>query len=229
MNKQTSKNTRHVRELVYMAVFTALAFAIALVIRFPVPPFLTLDLKDAAIAIGAMACGPFSAILMTAAVAMLEFFTVGDTGVYGLIMDVLSSVGFAFTAALIYKYKKTFAGAVLSLISAVFVMTSVMVAANLLITPYYMGVSVSAVRDMIPTLLLPFNFLKATLNAAVVALLYKPLTKALSRILGKQNRHPVTHKKGNRSLWMTFVALGVIIAALLVLFLAMDAGVDFFK
>jgi hypothetical protein len=34
---------------------------------------------------------------------------------------------------------------------------------------------------MIPTLLLPFNLTKSTLNAAVVLLLYKPLSNALVR------------------------------------------------
>ena len=110
MNKHYNKKRSRVKNLAFMGIFTALAYVTALVIRFPVPPFLTLDMKDAVIAIGAMACGPLSAIVMTAAVALLEFISVGDTGVYGLIMDVISSLGFAFTAALIYRYKKTFSG-----------------------------------------------------------------------------------------------------------------------
>ena len=153
----------------------------------------------------------------------------GDTGVYGLIMDILSSVGFAFTAALIYKYKKTFVGAIISLVSSVFVATAVMIVANLLITPYYMGVTVTAVRSLIPSLLLPFNFLKAMLNAGVVALLYKPLTGALSRVFGGKKEHTVSQKQNHRTLWMSLVAILVIVLTLLVLFLAMDAGVDFGK
>lgn len=223
-NNQKTGRSR-VQNLVYMAIFTALAFVIALVVRFPVPPFLTLDLKDAAITIGAMACGPVSAVLMTAAVALLEFISVGDTGVYGLIMDVVSSIGFALTAALIYKYKKTFSGAILSLCGSVVVMTVLMLAANLIITPYYMGVSVEAVKDLILPLLLPFNFLKAVLNAGVVALLYKPLTRAVSRVFGAKKEQTNSRK----SLAMTLSALAVIVLALLVLFLCMDAGVDFGK
>ncbi len=226
-NNPKTRRSR-VQNLVYMAIFTAFAYALAMAVRFPVPPFLTLDLKDAVIAIGAMACGPLSAITMTAAVALLEFISVGDTGVYGLIMDVLSSVGFAFTAALIYKYKKTFSGAILALVSAVFAMTATMIAANLIVTPYYMGVSLSAVKDLILPLLLPFNFLKALLNAGVVALLYKHLTRILSRLFGK-SAEKKTYAADRRSLYMTVAALTVIVITLAVLFLCLDAGVDFGK
>ena len=229
MDKHYIKKRSRVKNLAFMGIFTALAYVTALVIRFPVPPFLTLDMKDAVIAIGAMACGPVSAIVMTAAVALLEFISVGDTGVYGLIMDVISSLGFAFTAALIYRYKKTFSGAIVSLVASVFAMTSIMLLANLLITPYYMGVSVAAVRGLIPKLLLPFNFLKGMLNAGVVALLYKPLTGALNRILGNKKEKTADSKRGQRTIWMSLAAVLVIIATLLVLFLVMDAGVDFGK
>lgn len=227
MKQMTTKRQKRIKNLTFMAVFTALAYIIAMVIRFPVPPFLTLDLKDAVLAIGAMACGPISALVMTAAVALLEFITVGDTGVYGLIMDILSSVGFAFVAALVYKYKKTFWGAIFALAAAVVGMTGMMLLANLVVTPYYMGVAVAAVRSMIPTLLLPFNLLKALLNAGVVALLYKPLTGALGRVMGGKKESAA--KMSARSLWMAVGAVVLIVGSLLVLFLCMDAGVDFGK
>lgn len=227
MKQMTTKRQKRIKNLTFMAVFTALAYIIAMVIRFPVPPFLTLDLKDAVLAIGAMACGPISALVMTAAVALLEFITVGDTGVYGLIMDILSSVGFAFVAALVYKYKKTFWGAIFALVAAVVGMTGMMLLANLVVTPYYMGVAVAAVRSMIPTLLLPFNLLKALLNAGVVALLYKPLTGALGRVMGGKKESAA--KMSARSLWMAVGAVVLIVGSLLVLFLCMDAGVDFGK
>lgn len=227
MKQMTTKRQKRIKNLTFMAVFTALAYIIAMVIRFPVPPFLTLDLKDAVLAIGAMACGPISALVMTAAVALLEFITVGDTGVYGLIMDILSSVGFAFVAALVYKYKKTFWGAIFALVAAVVGMTGMMLLANLVVTPYYMGVAVAAVRSMIPTLLLPFNLLKALLNAGVVALLYKPLTGALGRVMGGKKESAA--KMSARSLWMAVGAVVLIVGSLLVLFLCMNAGVDFGK
>ena len=64
MNKKNRFKSDRIRNLALMAVFTALAFVVALTIRFPVPPFLTLDLKDAVIAIAAMAIGPSAALFI---------------------------------------------------------------------------------------------------------------------------------------------------------------------
>jgi hypothetical protein len=107
-------------------------------------------------------------------------------------------------------------------------MTGVMMAANLLITPYYMGVEVSAVKEMIPALLLPFNFLKATLNAGLVALLYKPLTKVLMRMMGSRKIEE-KRKLDKKSIWMTAAAIIVITVALLLLFFKMGASISFGK
>ena len=70
-------------------------------------------------------------------------------------------------------------GAVIGLFLAVIVYTSAMVPLNLLITPLYTGQPVSAVAGLLKPLLVPFNFAKSALNAAVVLLLYKPIITAL--------------------------------------------------
>jgi len=160
MKKNTLLTGSRVRTMTLTAIFAALAYAVTLVIHFPVG-FLTLDLKDAVIAIGSMILGPVAALTTTALAALLEFLTIGDTGLYGLIMDVLSSLAFALPAALIYTQKKTLMGAILALSSAVITMTATMMVANLLVTPHFMGVTVGQVADMIPATFLPFNFLKA--------------------------------------------------------------------
>ena len=82
-------------------------------------------------------------------------------------MNILGSVAFSVTASLVYKWKKSFLGAILALTSAAFVVTGVMMLANLVVTPYFMGVDVATVRGMIPKLLLPFNLLKAIVNVGV--------------------------------------------------------------
>ena len=45
-----------------------------------------------------------------------------------------------------------------------------MCAMNLLVTPHYMGAPVEAVVAMIPTVIIPFNLLKAGLNSLVTFL-----------------------------------------------------------
>jgi hypothetical protein len=96
-------------------------------------------------------------------------------------MNMLGSVSFSVTVSLFYKWKKTIWGALMGLLSGVAVMTAVMLMANLFITPYYMGTTMAAVRELIPALLLPFNLLKGMINAGAVLLLYKPMSRALRK------------------------------------------------
>ena len=70
-------------------------------------------------------------------------------------------------------------GALLGMLASVVSMTAVMMVANLIITPFYMGVSTSDVVQLIPTLLLPFNLTKGIFNASIVILIYKPDSKAI--------------------------------------------------
>ena len=165
-----------------LAIFSALAFGVSLVFRIPVS-FLTFDAKDAIVTIAAFVWGPLSAIPMAVIAALLEFITISDTGVYGLIMNISSTLAFALTASVIYKLKRTRNGSIIAIYSAVLAVCTVMMLLNLLITPYYMGVPRGMVVDLIPTLLLPFNFAKAMLNSAVVVILYKPAVTAL-RLIG---------------------------------------------
>ena len=94
---KTSTLQRHLRYSVSVAMFAAIAYVCVFVFRFKVS-FLTLDVKDAVMAVGALALGPVAGILIASVVALLEFITVSDTGVYGLIMNFLSSASFTFAA-----------------------------------------------------------------------------------------------------------------------------------
>jgi riboflavin transporter FmnP len=173
------KKNNTVRRMVMLAMFTAMAYVIMLLIHIKVG-FLTMDVKDAVITLCGLYFGPASALLIAIVVPLLELAT-SDTGLYGLIMNMLGSVSFSVTVSLFYKWKKTIWGALMGLLSGVAVMTAVMLMANLFITPYYMGTTMAAVRELIPALLLPFNLLKGMINAGAVLLLYKPMSRALRK------------------------------------------------
>lgn len=175
----TRNKNNTVRRMVMLAMFTAMAYVIMLLIHIKVG-FLTMDVKDAVITLCGLYFGPASALLIAVVVPLLELAT-SDTGLYGLIMNMLGSVSFSVTVSLFYKWKKTIWGALMGLLSGVAVMVAVMMLANLFITPYYMGTTMAAVRGMIPTLLLPFNLLKGMINAGAVLLLYKPMSRALRK------------------------------------------------
>lgn len=176
----TTTNTLKIKKLAIAAVFSALAYAMTFVVHIGVQ-FLTLDFKDAVLLIGAMICGPVYAIVMPMIVAVIELATISDTGVYGLIMNFISSVAFCLPAALIYSRRRNFVFAIVGICTSVVSMTVCMMAANLIVTPYFMHTTVDAVIGLIPTLLLPFNLAKSILNAGLVAALYKPVSTALKR------------------------------------------------
>lgn len=165
------------KKLVAVAMFCALAFVLTYV-KIPVL-FLSLEVKDSVIVLATLLFGPISGLVIAVVVPLLELLTHSSTGIYGFVMNVLSSVTFSMVAGLIYKYKKSFYGAIVGLVTGVMSVTAVMLLANLLITPYYMGVSMQEVAALIPKVLLPFNLVKATLNGAIVLLLYKPLSNVL--------------------------------------------------
>lgn len=188
-----------------IAAFSALAYGASLITNIKVG-FLSFDAKDAVITIAAFIYGPLSAVIMSFITAFLEFISIGSTGPYGALMDFVSTFSFTFAASLIYKYKRNLAGAMISLGTAASVYVAVMMVANLLITPLYMGVSVSAVKALIPTMLLPFNVAKALMNSAIVMFLYKPTSRLLRRIgLAK----PSSGKKGAQTKRDTLIILGV--------------------
>ena len=228
-----NSNKNKIRTLTLIAVFIALAYISVTVLKFNVQ-FLTFDLKDAIMTVGAMLLGPIAGLIMAFLVALIEFLTVSDTGVYGFIMNALSSIAFVVTASLIYKYKKTLLGAILGLLSAAGIMTAVMMLANLLITPYYMGASPETVAGMIPTLLLPFNLVKAIFNASLVMLIYKPVSNLLKRIRFIGGDSPVFSDEGTKKknvLTTVLVAVCsflVLAASVAVIFLVLHGSITWF-
>ena len=224
---QNNHTTQKIKQLTATAIFCALAYACAALIRIPVQ-FLTLDLKDSLIILCSLLFGPVSGLSVAVIVPFLEFLSVGSgTGIYGLIMNVLSSVTFASVTGLIYYRKKSMAGAVIGLVSGVFAVTAVMLLANLFITPYYIGQPTAVVAKMIPTILFPFNLIKAVLNAAIVLLLYKPLSKVLKKIgFIRSSKREVTSAEQKRrgmirTALVTAIAVVVISVSLLIIFLVL--------
>lgn len=169
------------KTLTLTAMFCALAFTMTAVIRIPVVLFLKYDPKDIIITLCGFILGPLAAVIVTAASSLIEMLTISDTGIIGCVMNIVSSCSFAFTAALIYKKKKSLSGAVLGLLTGCAVMTIVMLAWNYCITPLYMGYPREAVADLLLPAFLPFNLIKSFLNAAFTFILYKPVVTALRK------------------------------------------------
>ena len=214
-NQNKKRFSFDTKRLVGMAMFAALAYGITFVFRIPVE-FLTFDAKDAVLTIAAFIYGPIAAIIMSLIPALIEFITISSTGFWGFLMNFASSACFSFTASVIYKYRRSFNGAIIGLYASVLATTALMMVMNILVTPIYMKVPREVVFDLLPTLLLPFNFAKALMNAAIAMLIYKPVSIAMKRaklIEGKMDA------KFNKQSVIMLIIGGVTLAASITIFL----------
>lgn len=172
-----------VKTITSLAMLTALAYVAMLLSKLlpQISGFLQMDVKDTVVCIGGFLFGPLSAAIISIVVALVEMFTVSDTGIIGLIMNVLATCAFCCTASFVYMKLRTRKGAVLGLALGTVVLTVVMLLWNYLITPIYMHMDRSVVADMLPTVFLPFNLVKGGLNMALILILYKPVVTALRK------------------------------------------------
>lgn len=194
-------------------MLAALSFLAVALIRIPVILFLSYEPKDVIITIGAFLFGPLAGAAISLVVSFVEMVFISTTGPIGLLMNFLSTCSFSCTAAYVYKKKRTLYGAVTGLLSGIAVMVAVMLLWNYIITPLYMGVTREAVKELLIPAILPFNLLKAGINAALTMLLYKPVGAALrkSRLLPEQES--AANKK--QTLGIALVSLAVLITCVI--------------
>lgn len=216
------------KNLSVLAMLCAFSFICTLVFRFEVGGFLTFDIKDAVLTIASLIYGPFAGVLCSGVVAFLEFILISDTGIYGLIMNFLSSATFSLIAGFIYKYRRTMFGAIIGVIVAALSMTVVMLLANLFITPLFLGVSRGDVIKMLGTLLLPFNAIKSIFNGALVLIIYKPITRVLRKVRLLSSESNREYKFNFASILLLCISIMVLICAVLFLVLKMGGTIDLF-
>lgn len=227
------KKNINFRRYVALAMFTALAYASLFVLRIGgIGGFLTFDVKDAIIASAATMFGPQYGVLISLIVAFIEMISVSGTGPWGALMNFCGSAVFAAVGSLIYRYmpriKRRMTGAVVGLFASVLSMTVVMLLLNLIITPIYMNVSLDVVKGLIFPLLLPFNLVKALLNAAVVLVIYKPVSTALKNIRALDGgAEKLSFNK--KTLALTVAAAVVIVGCVLFLVFALNGQFEWIK
>ena len=215
------------RKLVLIALFAAMAYAVTFIFHIKVS-FLTFDAKDAVVCIAAMILGPGAGAIISLLVATIEQITIGDTGFWGWLMDFASTATFSVVAGYIYSKRRNITGVAMSLFATVVSTVTVMMICNLVITPIYMKVEIDQVIQLIPTLLLPFNFTKAVLNAGVVLALYKPLVTALraAKLLPKSE-----NANSQQSFWsvrsLVFILIAIVLISASILYMIFGLGGSF--
>lgn len=221
-----SRSRMNLRTLSSLGMLTAVAYVVMYLSKLlpQVAGFLQLDLKDTVICIGGFLFGPVASALISLVVALVEMFSVSDTGPIGMVMNVLATCSFCCTAAFVYKKQHTKKGAVLGLLLGVAALTVVMLLWNYLITPLYMGVERDMVKDMLVPIILPFNLVKGGLNMALILVLYKPVVTALRQARLVPESQAPFQKTGKVSmgfalfsfaLLATFVVLALVLMGIL--------------
>ena len=170
-------------KLAKMSILVAISLVLVAIIHipiFPVVSFLQYDPADVSILMGAFAFGPVAGLLMTAIVSLIQAYAISGDGVYGFLMHFIATGAFVLVAGTIYHFMKTKKGAVVSLVCGTVTMVLAMYFANLVITPFYTGWPVDAVKEVMPYIL-AFNFVKAGLNSVITFVLYKRVSGFLHR------------------------------------------------
>lgn len=143
--------------------------------------WLTYDPKDIIIVIGGFIYGPATSLIMSGICSVLEIMIKGGT-ILDVVMNMISTCSFACVAAAIYKHKHTKQGAMIGLIAGVMVTVLNMTIWNYIVTPIYYGMPREAVVALLLPGIIPFNLLKAGLNAGITLLLYKSLVTILRKM-----------------------------------------------
>jgi len=174
-----------VKKLTTMAMFIALSIVLVWLIHlpiFPSAPYLEYDPADIPILIGTFAYGPLAGIILTSIASVIQGLTVSSiSGIYGIIMHITATGTFVLVAGTIYRNKKTRGGAAVALVCGAFAMAVVMIGANLIITPLFLGTPVSVVKDLLIPIIIPFNLIKAGINGVMTFILYKTVSRFIKK------------------------------------------------
>ena len=170
------------RQLVTLALLTAIAILLSFVEFpiFPAAPFLKYDASFVPIMVAGFAYGPGSGVAVGVITWAIHGLMVGDPA--GAIMNIIAMLGFVLPAAIIYKRHHTFKGALVGLIIGIVLTIVGAIVADLVVIPLYNGTPVKAVITMIIPILLPFNALKAVINAVLTLAIYKAISNLITPV-----------------------------------------------
>ena len=128
-NKMSENRNHNTVRLAKMGMLVAIAIVLVYFIHFPIFPavaFLEYDPADIPILMGTFAFGPVAGILLTVVTAVIQGVTVSAaSGLYGIIMHIISTSTLVIVAGVIYQKHKTRKTALIGLVCGVLAMTIV--------------------------------------------------------------------------------------------------------
>lgn len=170
-----------VKKITTIGILCALAMIVNMFAFMPLVPtvtWLTYDPKDIIIVIGGFIYGPMTSLIMSGICSVLEIMIKGGT-ILDVFMNMISTCSFACVAAAVYKHKHTKQGAMIGLLLGVVITVINMTIWNYIVTPIYYGMPRAAVVALLLPGIIPFNILKAGLNAGITLFVYKSVVAIL--------------------------------------------------
>ena len=181
---------QNIKKLSFSAVICALAVVAVLAVHFPIFPavsFLEYDPGDIAVLFAGLLLGPWWGLGITLVVSLVQGITVSAaSGVYGILMHIISTGTLVLVSALAARLFKGRLNAELSVLCGVLAAAAVMVGANLLITPLFMGVTMDDVLGIMLPFILPFNLIKLGVNGALACVVYRAFRESSENLLTKR-------------------------------------------
>ncbi len=177
-NSVQNSNRWDNRQLVVMALMAAIAalFQFIQIPIFPAAPFLQYDPSLVPAMIVGFAYGPAAGIVVGVVAAIIHGLIMGEW--VGALMNICATVFFILPAALIYKKKHSFSGAVIGLIVGVVFACLGCFVSNLTIGMAWYG-SYDVILPLMLPAVLPFNLLKACLNSVITIVVYKAISNLI--------------------------------------------------
>jgi len=181
------------RQLTSLALLTAISFILGFIeTTLPlIPNFLKIDISALPVLIGSFAYGPISGLIITLAKNLLRL-PFSETAGVGQLADFLIVGSFAFTAGLVYKYKKSRAGALLGCLLGTISIAIVGALANkYLLIPFFSKTTpiekiielcarvnslIVDVNTYILYAAIPFNLFKGIVISLITILIYKKIS-----------------------------------------------------
>ena len=173
-----------VRYISHYSIFVALSVITGYLIHFPIlpqAPFLLYDPGHVFLLIAAFKFGPRAGMIMTLVYATIFALITGQGGPYGALMNFLSTSAFVLVSSWIYLKQHNKKGAFVGLVLGALAMTGIMIPANLVITPLYLGVDRAMVAQLILPAIIPFNLLKGMISSGLTLLVYKKISLFLNQ------------------------------------------------
>ncbi|MBD5632351.1 MAG: ECF transporter S component [Clostridia bacterium] len=173
--------------IAYMAIFTAISYAVGL-LDFSLLPgspvsFLKLDFSNVFVLIGGFALGPVAGTVIAVLKELLHAITVGQTAFVGELANILMVLPYMLIPSLIYKKHKGIKTVIWSIALGCAGQCLISIPVNYFLTfPAFMkafGGTWASGQQLFLDLwywALLFNFIKTVCISAVVLLLYKPLS-----------------------------------------------------